>query len=221
MKMAKIAAIKVSRIGIKVTSDRTILLQAHLLKAMDMKNYTALRVPKTVRAEFSSIIKGMEKEERHNHRDGDELEKTFIFAVDPSKGNDRTTLVAQFPVSTQTKQRDILKAGFFATLQVFLSLNEELDEATPVHISVKERLQDGLLGDEVASKTVYILKSTRVSVHLRPSDLRRWWSEEPIEGLYVEAFVDGQNVAIHPQTTDQPNEKPHCLKNPINLVTLG
>ncbi|KAL6723084.1 hypothetical protein Aduo_018127 [Ancylostoma duodenale] len=185
MKMAKIAAIK-----------------AHLLEAMNMKDYAALRVPKTVKAEFSSIIKGMEKEERHHQRDGDALEKTFIFAVDPSKGNDRTTLVALFPVSPQTKQRNIVKA----TLQVFLSLNEELDEATPVHISVKERLQDGLLGDEVASKTVHILKSTRVSVHLRPSDLRRWWSEEPIEGLYVEAFVDGQNVAIHPQTTDQPTE---------------
>ncbi|EPB79169.1 transforming growth factor beta like domain protein [Ancylostoma ceylanicum] len=190
--MAKIAAIK-----------------EHLLEAMNMKDYAALRVPKKVKAEFSSIIRGMEKEERHQQKDDDALEKTFIFAVDPSKGNDRTTLVAQFPVSEQTKQRNIVKA----TLQVFLSLNEELNEATKVLISVKERLQDGLLGDEVASKTVHILKSTRVSVHLRPSDLRRWWAEEPIEGLFVEAIVDGQNVAVHPQTTDQPTEK----KSKLNI----
>lgn len=59
-------------------------MQARLLEAMDMKDYTTLRIPKTVKAEFNSIIEGMEKLERLHHGDEDELERTFVFAVDPS-----------------------------------------------------------------------------------------------------------------------------------------
>ncbi|KAK6766252.1 hypothetical protein RB195_025884 [Necator americanus] len=156
----------------QMKKEKILAIKDRLSEALALKNFDTLRVSKTVKSKFLSIIHGVEKHERHLRGVEEEVEKTFVFAVDPSRGGDHgSSLVAHFPVSEQTKQRTIAKVG-----------------------------------DEPAVKAVHIHKPMRISIQLKPDDLQRWWTEDSVMGLFVEAFVDGYNIAIHPQTISDPSE---------------
>ncbi|VDK66973.1 unnamed protein product, partial [Cylicostephanus goldi] len=75
-----------------------------------------------------------------------------------------------------------------------------------VYLLVDEELSDLAESEEIATKTVQIRKSVRVSIELSPHDLRRWWTADSVEGLMVEALLNGVNLAVHPQNTRRQAE---------------
>ncbi|KHJ95863.1 transforming growth factor beta like domain protein [Oesophagostomum dentatum] len=177
-------------------------LKAQILMELDMLDNNTAQVPDKHKYEYSSIIHGMEQQDGENDEQKDGVERVIVLAVDPYHGASPNALLAQFPVTKQTKQREVLQA----TLHVFLHLKNNPKNPTAIRIRVRETLPDGELGDEVAAETAIIQESGWVPIQLDPDHLRRWWNEEPITGLVVEALLDGRNVAVHPQNMDQPSE---------------
>ncbi|VDM74668.1 unnamed protein product [Strongylus vulgaris] len=62
------------------------------------------------------------------------------------------------------------------------------------------------VGVEIAAKTVQLKKSRRISIELRPENLHRWWNENAVEGVTVEAILNGENIAVHPQNMRRSTE---------------
>ncbi|CAJ0608806.1 unnamed protein product [Cylicocyclus nassatus] len=146
-------------------------------------------------AEFAAILRKMESEEKQD-KEGLDLERTFILAVDFRwSGSLRTDRPLSCIRADEGKDSS----------EVYLSVDEELSDLAEVRISVRERRMHGQ-SDEIATKTVKIRKYVRVSIQISPEDLRRWWTADPVEGLVVEALLNDVNLAVHPQNTRRPAE---------------
>ncbi|CAI2349791.1 unnamed protein product [Caenorhabditis sp. 36 PRJEB53466] len=129
-----------------------------------------------------------------------ETETTMTLAQDPSNGEDRSQLIASFP-TPGTLHNEITEA------KLIFQINLQPDRVVQdVHIQVFTKTDDGYLGELIISDTQSISGSERISVSIPIDAVQRWYTSSPIKGLFVSAMVNGHNVAIHPQQTEDDFE---------------
>ncbi|XGW17213.1 hypothetical protein V3C99_002097 [Haemonchus contortus] len=185
-------------------------IKMRLLNSMGMQeppNVDSIELP---RSTIEEMIEGLG--EMNEKVEQDSQEKTFIMAVDPSEGFDPDMLVARFPVSLTTMVRKVAEAY----LHVYLHIDEPLPEPQVVKVMVRERLLNGDVGDVIATNPVEVQRSGKVVLPLKSSDVERWWRSEPILGLYVEAMLNGENIAVHPQ---QDRHARHAMFMSVTLAS--
>jgi hypothetical protein len=99
-----------------------------------------------------------------------------------------------------------------ATLHIFVRAPDTLnrDDAMSIRVNIYEKFLNGTIGDKIATKHIhlhgYSIPYGVFKVHLDTFDVQRWLRNRSdgndILGIYVEALHNGENLAIHPASSE-------------------
>ncbi|CAI4232278.1 unnamed protein product [Auanema sp. JU1783] len=129
----------------------------------------------------------------------DPVTKKLLVASDPYQESTISHPLAAFNLSPEVFPYDIIQARLF----VYLNLQGHLiGSERSVDISVWEMTKDNIKKKELAKKKVKVSTPTYFIVDLASEDIERIKSRGS-PGIFVQALVDGKNIAIHPQDGKQ------------------
>ncbi|CAB3402229.1 unnamed protein product [Caenorhabditis bovis] len=140
--------------------------------------------------------------ETESKDDESDKETLLIPSSDPSGGEDRSSLVAEFDVKEKLYKQSILEAK----LSFYLRFHRNLSRTEHVQVQIYEKDTDGQLAGSVITAEVAVRGSQRVTLNLPIDYVERWYTSDPIQGLFVAAVFRGRNIAVHPQQTQEEDE---------------